>query len=78
MPGSVVPLGLDGYEAIAVPDRMHAKSRMLLALFGKDLIYPPMKEFEKKYKHLIDRSAKYPAVFTGSYGYYGAPWYYWY
>lgn len=25
MPGSVVPLGLDGYEAIAVPDRMHAR-----------------------------------------------------
>ena len=36
--------------------RMYIKNRMLLALFGKDFIYPPMKEFEKKYKHLIDRS----------------------
>ena len=25
MPGSVVPLGLDGCEAIAVPDRMHPR-----------------------------------------------------
>lgn len=58
--------------------RMHAKNRMLLTLFGKDFIYPPIKEFEKKYKHLIDRSTKYPTVFTGSYGYYGTPWYYWY
>lgn len=58
--------------------RMYAKNRMLLALFGKDFIYPPIKEFEKKYKHLIDRSTKYQTVFTGSYGYYGTPWYYWY
>ena len=57
---------------------MYAKNRMLFALFGKDFIYPPMNEFEMKYKHLIDRSTKYPTVFTGSYGYYGTPWYYWY
>lgn len=57
---------------------MYAKNRMLLALFGKDFIYPPMNEFEMKYKHLIDRSTKYPTVFTGSYGDYGTPWYYWY
>jgi len=38
--------------------RMYEKNGMLLALFGEDFVYPPIKEFEKKYKHLIDRSAK--------------------
>ncbi len=57
---------------------MYAKKRMLLALFGKDFIYALMNEFEKKYKHLIDRSTKYTTVFTDSYGDYWTSWYYWY
>ncbi len=38
--------------------RLCKKNKMLLALFGRDFIYPPLKEFEKKYKYLIDHESK--------------------
>lgn len=57
--------------------RMCAKNRMLLALFGRDFIYPPLKEFEKKYKHLIDKSSKYRYLSSCYFlGHYSTPWYY--
>lgn len=38
--------------------RLCAKNRILLALFGNDFIYPPLEEFEKKYKELINKNIK--------------------
>lgn len=47
---------------------MYAKNRMLLALFGKDFIYQPMKDFEKKYRcYITRRSNKYLGIIAETY-----------
>ena len=42
--------------------RLCEKNSVLLTLFGSDFVYPPLKEFEKKYKFLIDKSHKYKDI----------------
>lgn len=39
-------------------DKLVQKNRTLLSLFGNDFIYPPLVEFEKKYKYYIDKRAR--------------------
>ena len=47
--------------------RLCQKNRMLLSLFGTDFIYPPLKEFEKKYKLLINKRHHYSSILTDYY-----------
>lgn len=42
--------------------RLCEKNSVLLTLFGGDFIYPPLKEFEEKYRFLIDKSRKYKDI----------------
>lgn len=42
--------------------RLCEKNSVLLTLFGGDFIYPPLKEFETRYRFLIDKSRKYKDI----------------
>ena len=56
--------------------RLCKKYNMLLFLFGRDFIYPPLEEFEKKYKHFIDRRIRFG--YPTSYSFDGSIEYHWY
>ena len=42
--------------------RLCEKNSVMLTLFGSDFIYPTLKEFENRYRLLIDRSHKYKDI----------------
>lgn len=50
------------------------KAKYLQILFGSDFVYPPLEEFENKYKYLIEEKKKYSEPYFG-YDYYGTPWF---
>ena len=51
--------------------KLSIKNNILLSLFGADFEYPPFKDFEKKYKHLIVKKR----TILDSYNWHGG--YYW-